>query len=488
MKLIGLSEIDASMIDLVGGKGAGLGEMIRAGERVPDGFCLTVECYRSGELPERELVEAYERLGGGRVAVRSSAIAEDLPEASFAGQQDTYLGVEGHAELIDAVRRCWDSLFTERAVAYRAAVHVEDEPAMAMVVQRMIDPVVAGVMFTANPITGCRTDMVVDAAPGLGTAIAEGTVVPDHHVLRRGAPAVPDPDGCLDAARLEELRAAGARLQEHFGSPQDVEWAIDAGGTLWLLQSRPITTLFPPPPDTGDTRLYLEFGHMQGMLRPCTPMGFSLLKSGSSLWFEAAGARVDRRDPMPRLVSIGGRAVLRRDRLPAQRGHARAPGDLAGDLRAEGAGRRAEHAGRSAVRAAARSAVPRRQPGQGRAADVARRGRRSRVEPGQPGSRPRPRLPWRRGDQAPHHPAGRVRHRRGTAAVGDRGLPQADHEHRHARDPLAADGRHDRRDDPGRAAQGLRLGRGARHRARRHAVQRDHGDGPRALGPRGAGP
>ncbi|MEV4840957.1 PEP/pyruvate-binding domain-containing protein [Nonomuraea sp. NPDC049486] len=307
MKLIGLSEIDASMIDLVGGKGAGLGEMIRAGERVPDGFCLTVECYRSGELPERELVEAYERLGGGRVAVRSSAIAEDLPEASFAGQQDTYLGVEGHAELIDAVRRCWDSLFTERAVAYRAAVHVEDEPAMAVVVQRMIDPVVAGVMFTANPITGCRTDMVVDAAPGLGTAIVEGTVVPDHHVLRRGAPAVPDPDGCLDAARLEELRAAGARLQEHFGSPQDVEWAIDAGGTLWLLQSRPITTLFPPPPDTGDTRLYLEFGHMQGMLRPCTPMGFSLLKSGSSLWFEAAGARVDRRDPMPRLVSIGGR-------------------------------------------------------------------------------------------------------------------------------------------------------------------------------------
>ncbi|MEU4515714.1 PEP/pyruvate-binding domain-containing protein [Nonomuraea wenchangensis] len=306
MQLIWLSDVDASMIDVVGGKGAGLGEMIRAGERVPDGFCLTVESYRSGEVPERELIDAYERLGGGRVAVRSSATAEDLPEASFAGQQDTYLGVEGAGELVDAVRRCWDSLFTERAVAYRAAAGIDDA-AMAVVVQRMVDPVAAGVLFTANPITGCRTEMVLDAAPGLGTAIVEGSVVPDHYVLREGAPAAANPGGCLRADHLERLRAAGLRLQEHFGSPQDVEWAIDADDTLWLLQSRPVTTLFPPPPDTGDTRLYLEFGHMQGMLRPCTPMGVSLLKTGASLWFAAVGAKVDRRDPLPRLVPIGGR-------------------------------------------------------------------------------------------------------------------------------------------------------------------------------------
>ncbi|NJP88706.1 pyruvate, water dikinase [Nonomuraea sp. FMUSA5-5] len=306
MRLIWLSDVDASMTELVGGKGAGLGEMIKAGERVPDGFCLTVEPYRAGEVPERELLDAYERLGGGRVAVRSSATAEDLPEASFAGQQDTYLNVAGGGELVDAVRRCWGSLFTERAVAYRAAAGIEDA-AMAVVVQRMIDPVAAGVLFTANPVTGCRTEMVVDAAPGLGTAVVEGTVVPDHYVLDRWAPPAPGQGGCLDAERLDLLRAAGARLQEHFGSPQDVEWAFDAEGTLWLLQSRPVTTLFPLPPETGDTRLYLEVGHVQGMLRPCTPMGVSLIKAGAALWFEAAGARIDRRNPMPRMVPIGGR-------------------------------------------------------------------------------------------------------------------------------------------------------------------------------------
>ncbi|MGR6917901.1 PEP/pyruvate-binding domain-containing protein [[Actinomadura] parvosata] len=181
----------------------------KAGERVPGGFCLTVEPYRAGEVPERELLDAYERLGGGRVAVRSSATAKNLPQASFAGQQDTYLNVTGDGELVDAVRRCWGSLFTERAVAYRAAAGIEDA-AMAVVVQRMIDPVAAGVLFTANPATGCRTEMVVDAAPGLGTAVVEGTVMPDHYVLDRWAPPAPGQGGRLDAERLDLLRAAGA--------------------------------------------------------------------------------------------------------------------------------------------------------------------------------------------------------------------------------------------------------------------------------------
>ncbi|MDF5751011.1 PEP/pyruvate-binding domain-containing protein [Spongiactinospora sp. TRM90649] len=304
MNLIRLSEIDSSMIEVVGGKAAGLGEMIRAGERVPDGFCLTVDAYTERNLPEGDLIDAYQRLGGGRVAVRSSATAEDLPEASFAGQQDTYLNIEGTRPLIDAVRRCWDSLHTERAVAYRAKADIT-EAAMAVVIQKMIDPVAAGVLFTANPITGCRTEMVVDAAPGLGTAIVDGTVVPDHYVLGPRLPAAPA--GCLSSEQLEELHQAGRRLQDHFGSPQDVEWAIDADGALWLLQSRPITTLFPAPPETGDTRLYLEFGHIQGMLRPTTPMGVSLLKTGAGVWFKAAGTKIDPRDPLPRLVPIGGR-------------------------------------------------------------------------------------------------------------------------------------------------------------------------------------
>ncbi|WP_049558627.1 PEP/pyruvate-binding domain-containing protein [Nonomuraea sp. SBT364] len=305
MTIVDLGRARAGMIGLVGGKAAGLGEMIGAGERVPSGFCLTAESYASRHLPEKELIDAYERLGGGRVAVRSSATAEDLPDASFAGQQDTYLNVEGAGPLLDAVRRCWDSLHSERAVAYRAAAGITDA-AMAVVIQRMVDPAVAGVLFTANPITGCRTEMVVDAARGLGTAVVDGTVVPDHHVLGHRTP-VRDGGECLGREQLEELRKAGLRLQAHFGSPQDVEWAIDADGTLWLLQSRPVTTLFPAPPDTGDMRLYLEFGHIQGMLRPATPMGVSLLKVGSGTWFAAAGARVDPRDPLPRLVPIGGR-------------------------------------------------------------------------------------------------------------------------------------------------------------------------------------
>ncbi|UJW30402.1 pyruvate, water dikinase [Saccharothrix sp. AJ9571] len=322
--MIRLADLDSSMIELAGGKAAGLGEMIRAGERVPDGFCLTVESYVARDLPEKALLEAYRQLGGGRVAVRSSATAEDLPDASFAGQQDTFLDVEGDGPLVDAVRECWASLHSDRATAYRAAAGIDDA-AMAVVVQRMIDPVVAGVLFTANPITGCRTEMVVDAAPGLGTAVVDGSVVADHYVLGEGSPDSPE-GGCLDDLQLRQLRDAGRRLQRHFGSPQDIEWAIDPAGTLWLLQSRPITTLFPLPPGTGETRLYLEFGHIQGMLRPCTPMGVSLLKIGAAQWFQAHGVRDALLDPLPRLVPIGGRlyfdltdfirSTVLRDQLP----------------------------------------------------------------------------------------------------------------------------------------------------------------------------
>ncbi|QUH06024.1 pyruvate, water dikinase [Saccharopolyspora erythraea] len=308
--VIDLAEIDASMVELVGGKAAGLGEMIRAGRRVPAGFCLTTEAHRSGAIPVDQLVDAYTRLGAGRVAVRSSGTAEDLADASFAGQQDTLLDVEGADGLVEAVQRCWDSLWSERAVAYRRANGIADEGVrMAVVVQRMVDAEFAGVLFTANPLTGCRTEMVVDATRGLGTAVVDGSGIADHYVLDGG---VPPESGCLDRPRLQALREVGGRLQDWFGVPQDVEWAIDHDGTLWLLQSRPITTLFPLPANaeaSAQPRAYFEVGHMQGMLRPFTPAGMSALHLATGMWFEAYGVEADSLGAMG-VVDAGGRLYL----------------------------------------------------------------------------------------------------------------------------------------------------------------------------------
>lgn len=305
MNIVRLDEIGAGMSELIGGKAAGLAELMRAGERVPAGFCVTTKAYTSGVLPEEELAAAYASLGGGRVAVRSSATAEDLPDASFAGQQDTYLDVEGGAELVGAVSRCWRSLRTERAIAYRKANGIaEDTVRMAVVVQRMVRPEVAGVLFTANPVTGNREEMVVDAAPGLGTAVVDGTVIPDHYVL----PAHEPPDGCLSAGRLRDLHAAGGRIQAHFGSPQDIEWAVDTDGTLWFLQSRPVTTLFPQPPDTGRPlpRVYLNIGPFQGMHRPFTPMGVSFLRMASAAMVNKFGGSAHPLDGPEALTDLSG--------------------------------------------------------------------------------------------------------------------------------------------------------------------------------------
>ncbi|MGH3224391.1 MAG: PEP/pyruvate-binding domain-containing protein [Streptosporangiaceae bacterium] len=279
MDVLELAAIDPGQRELVGGKAAGLAALIRLGERVPDGFCVTTEAHRRGEVPRAEVLAAYERLGGGPVAVRSSATAEDLPDASFAGQLDTFLAVEGAEELLAAIRACWGSLHTERARAYRQAAGVADDTVrMAVVVQRMVGAEVAGVLFTANPLTGSRSESVVDAAAGLGAALVDGAVAADHYVLDGTDP---EERGCLTPARLKELREAGERLQRRLGAPQDLEWAYDRDGTLWLLQSRPITTLFPAPParEQPGPRLYVEFGHVQGMLQPVTPMGMATLKA-----------------------------------------------------------------------------------------------------------------------------------------------------------------------------------------------------------------
>ncbi len=319
---------------LVGGKAVGLSRLIGAGERVPAGFCVTTSAYAAARASSKDsrtrippelreqIVAACEQLGAGRVAVRSSATAEDLPLASFAGQYETVLDVQGTEAVFEAVTRCWASLSNPRAVAYLEAAGLSDESVrMAVVVQHMVDAAAAGVLFTANPMTGTRSEMVVDAVAGRGDAVVDGSVVADHYVLgpatvgESGAGEA-EPHGCLNREQLAQLRAAGERVARHAGSPQDIEWAFDSEGVLWLLQSRAITTLFPlPEPAPEELHVYLEAGHLQGMLRPFTPMGMSAMQGSMKQWAAAFGAP---RDPAGEgkgsndggIVDVAGRMYL----------------------------------------------------------------------------------------------------------------------------------------------------------------------------------
>ncbi|CAH0251292.1 Prodigiosin synthesizing transferase PigC [Arthrobacter sp. Bi83] len=376
--VLGLGDISANMLPLVGGKAANLGELLSAGLPVPDGFCLTTEAYVEAVAPlgladvhrtleatptddldrlaelagrARSLIEAaelppgiaaqvqaaYEAMGGTDrpdvpVAVRSSATAEDLPFASFAGQQDTYLNVVGADALVASVRKCWASLWTDRAVAYRASRGIDPSTvALAVVVQRMVDAASAGVMFTANPVTGRRRESVIDASPGLGEAVVSGAVNPDHFVVdiasgkileRRlgdkrlvvralpggGTESVDQPAAagkpCLTDPQIRELAALGGRAENHYGSPQDTEWAIDTRGKAWLTQSRPITTLYPLADKARpgeDIRVYLCFSLAQGLTRPITPMGLAAIRIIASSIGRAAGFDVPdaRNGPSP---------------------------------------------------------------------------------------------------------------------------------------------------------------------------------------------
>ena len=273
------------------------------------------------------IVEAYNRLGSRTpVAVRSSATAEDLPHASFAGQQDTYLHVIGAEAVLQAVRRCWASLWTDRAVVYRNTNGIDHRSVrLAVVIQRMVDSEVAGVLFTANPVTGRRREAVIDASPGLGEAVVSGSVNPDHFVVDTGAGEIVErrlgdkrvevrslPGGgtfryerntsagwaCVTDDQVRSLAALGDRVEAHFGAPQDIEWAIDADGAIWLTQSRPITTLFPLPAGAGtpDLRVYFCFSVAQGLYRPITPMGLAAFRLLGSAAARMLGTRVD--DPL----------------------------------------------------------------------------------------------------------------------------------------------------------------------------------------------
>lgn len=314
-----------------GGKAANLAVLVQAGLPVPDGFVVTAEAYRRfvaehrlGALIDREIAgldagpeavaaasdrlraafhaaplsaqlrsalgAAYATVGEGRVAVRSSATAEDLPDASFAGQQDTVLNVEGVTALCDAVRRCWSSLWSARAIAYRrdrSDIGPEDL-AIAVVVQPMVAADVAGVLFTADPVSGRRDRMVVEATAGLGDAVVSGSVTPDRWVIDTAPRRVTSgpAGGSLTCEQLDTLADLGARAAEIFGCPQDLEWAL-AGRRLRLLQSRPITSLFPLPPRTGPgLRVYVPVMLLaQGIAEPTTPAGTAFFRAMVSCWF-----------------------------------------------------------------------------------------------------------------------------------------------------------------------------------------------------------
>src|SRR5215813_13561748 len=363
-----LHEIDRTQVAVAGGKGAHLGELSRIeGVRVPPGFCVTTEAFRrimaersegfidalfdrlsrltptepdhqeairalSAEIrrtiegiamPE-DLAAAIERalarLGSpAACAVRSSADAEDLPTASFAGQQDTYLDVVGPAAILQHVSRCWASLFTERAVTYRLRNGFDHRKVhMAVVVQQMVFPHAAGILFTADPVTSSRKVASVEASFGLGEALVSGLVNADVYNVRDGevvaravatkqlaihaSPAGGTQEQAIEPERQEQpaltdaqvvwLAQLGRRIEAHFGRPQDIEWCL-VDEDFEIVQSRPITTLFPIP-EAGDreNHLYVSVGHQQMMTDPMKPLGLSFWNLTTPRPMSVAGGRL----------------------------------------------------------------------------------------------------------------------------------------------------------------------------------------------------
>ena len=344
-------------LDTVGGKGVNLSKLALAGFPVPDGYIIPTSCYWdylqqndlalkiqtairgidptsmevletvSGEIRslfqrdkipdklESSLRIVCELFPGTAVAVRSSATSEDLPDLSFAGQQDTYLNILGENNILDAIVRCWSSLWTARAIGYRSRNNIpQDGVALAVIVQKMVMSDSSGVMFTANPLTGTRSESVVDVTLGLGEALVGGQVEPDHFVVdtrnmeitkkyigskssvtrpvEGGGVITVDTDPSRQQAVPDEvlikLVKTGIEIEVLFGSPQDIEWAYQfpsqeqrsSVGKLFILQSRPITSLYPLPNRLKPypLKFLVGFHAVQGILEPITPLGQDLLK------------------------------------------------------------------------------------------------------------------------------------------------------------------------------------------------------------------
>ncbi len=347
--ILPFSEINARDLGLVGGKGANLGEMTAAAFPVPPGFCVTTSAFQAFIAANPEADALYTRLDSlttddlesvrkvgeevrqtlleipipneiidairkswqetdaqAAYAVRSSATAEDLPDASFAGQQDTYLNIIGENALLDAVRRCWVSLFTDRAILYRIQNNFPHQDVhLSVVVQQMIMSETSGTLFTADPLTGHRHTLTIDASFGLGEALVSGLVTPDAYrvdkrtmtiierqISEKEVAIFPQKDGgtrqqalsadqrkqaALTDDQILSLAEMGTEVEAHYGTPQDIEWAISEG-KVYLLQARPITSLYPinglKSPDDS-LHIFFSVGHQQNMIRAMSPLTLS---------------------------------------------------------------------------------------------------------------------------------------------------------------------------------------------------------------------
>ena len=356
-------EIDKTRQMLVGGKGMNLGKLSKIhGIQVPEGFCVTTEVYKRvigknvelhqlldqltllkvgdrdqiGEISRKirkiimeveipsDVVKAVayylSQLGDEHAyAVRSSATAEDLPYASFAGQQDTYLNIIGKESILRHISKCWASLFTDRAVIYRMQNGFDHSQVyLSVIIQRMVFPQASGILFTADPITSNRKVLSIDASFGLGEALVSGLVSADCYkvqeekiidkmiatkklaiyALKEGGTETQqiDPDQqktqTLTEQQILQLARTGRQIEAYFGCPQDIEWCL-ADGTFYIVQSRPITTLFPiPEANDQENHVYVSVGHQQMMTDPIKPLGLSFFLLTTPAPMRKAGGRL----------------------------------------------------------------------------------------------------------------------------------------------------------------------------------------------------
>lgn len=266
------ADISNEDVPTCGGKGASLGELLRAGIPVPPGFVLTTEHFGETAASQGEvLLAAFDTLDVPFVAVRSSATKEDSLADSFAGQFDTFLNTTRET-LVANVQRCLDSIGSDRILAYLASKGIaQSEVKIAVVVQAMVESAVSGVAFTANPVTKDLDEVMIEAGWGLGEAIVSGMITPDNFIVKKGSREitstyiseqreqivrgpngdtahVPVQEGQREVQKLAndrvlELTALCEKIETHYGKPMDIEWAVDPAGKLWILQARPITTL-----------------------------------------------------------------------------------------------------------------------------------------------------------------------------------------------------------------------------------------------------